>query len=470
MEDSEMREPPRMIPTRSRDETESPLMIPEPDFGLEDASRKTVQRLRLLWDERRLLSKVVSYGLVFGILLAFLLPKHYRSEVQLMPPDSNDSPGMAMMAALAGGATGGALTGLGAVASDLMGLKNTGALFVGILSSRTVQDRLIARFELQKVYGDKYMEDTRKELASNTEIAEDHKSGIITIDVTDKDPQRAAAMAQTYVQELDRLAAEVSTSAARRERMFLEERLKQVKSDLAKAAVAFSQFASKNTAIDIEEQAKAMVGAAAAVQGQMIAAQSELKGLEQIYTSGNVRVRSLKSQIAELEAQQDKLRGKAGEPPSQGGPAQYPSIRQLPLLGVTYFDLFREAKIQEAVYEALTQQYEMAKVQEAKEIPTVKVLDLAVVAEQKSFPPRFLVLSLCTFCAFMGGAGWILAHARWDRTDSRDPGKALAREVLQSVNAKMPWSTPNGSRLHRISHKAWMRMTRSRSDNPPSSE
>jgi len=158
------------------------------------------------------------------------------------------------------------VSGFGGLASDLLGVKSSGALFVGIVGSATVQDGLIETFQLKKVYRDSKIEDARRDLAERTEIAEDRKSGIISIGVTDHDPKRAAAMAQAYVAELDRLVAQVSTSSARRERIFLEERLQRVKTELDSAARSFSDFASKNTAIDIPAQGKAMVEAAATLQ------------------------------------------------------------------------------------------------------------------------------------------------------------------------------------------------------------
>ena len=236
----------------------------------------------------------------------------------------------------------------------------------------------------------------------------DRKSQIITISVTDHDPKRAAAMGQAYVAELNRLVAELSTSSARRERIFLEERLKSVSQDLESAEKEFSQFSSKNTTLDIKEQGKAMVEAAATLQGQYIAAQSELEGLKQIYTDNNVRVRSVRARIDELKHQLEKLGGKGEsmtDASSQPGDSLYPSIRKLPLLGVTYADLYRRTKIQEAVLETLTKEYEMAKVQEAKEIPTVKVLDPANIPDKKSFPPRTLISAVghCTrFCGRFG--------------------------------------------------------------------
>jgi len=276
------------------------------------------------------------------------------------------------------------------MASELLGLKSTSDLLVGVLSSRTVEDKLIQKFDLRKVYGARRMEDARKALAASTDVSVDRKSQIITITVTDDSPQRATAMAQAYVEELNRTLAEVSASSARRERIFLEGRLQAVNRDLEAAEKDFSQFASKNTAIDIKEQGKAMVEAAATLQGELIAARSELEGLRQLYADGNVRVRSAQARAAELEDQLRKVGGKEESTSLEQaapGDSLYPSIRKLPLLGVTYADLYRKTKVQEAVFETLTQEYELAKVQEAKEIPSVKVLDSPNVPERNHFLP-----------------------------------------------------------------------------------
>ena len=443
-----------------------PQQVPETDFGdlsvpevlSEDVRDNTVQKLRLLWNERRFLAWAAIAGLVFGTLLAFLLPKRFESTTQLMPPESQSSSSMAMFAALSA-KTG----GLGSIAGDLLGLKSSGALFIGILRSRTVEDRLIERFDLKKVYWTRLEENARRKLEENTAISEDRKSGILTITVTDGDPKRAAAMAQAYVVELDRLVSQVSTSSARREREFLEERLKTVQLDLENAEKEFSQFASKNNAIDIKEQGRAMVEAAATLEGQLIAAKSELEGLRQIYTDNNVRVRAIHARIAELQNQMDKIGGKGENTLSasstQGDPL-YPSIRKLPLLGVAFADLFRRTKVQEAVFEALTQQYELAKVQEAKETPSVKVLDVARIPEKKSFPPRLLITSFCTFLALAGTTLLVLGRARWAEIEPEAPSKLFAQEIFQTVNAHMPWATPNGSRVQAATHRVWTGLTR----------
>jgi uncharacterized protein involved in exopolysaccharide biosynthesis len=445
--------------------------LPEHDLPIAPEPQETPQGsgdsvlyLRLLWEHRRLLARVALYGLLASTLIAFLISARYESTARLMPPDSSQSGGLAMAAAALSGGAG----GLGGIAGEMLGMKSTSDIFVGILSSRTVQDKLIQQFDLKRLYGDRRMEDTRKDLAEHTGISVDRKSQIISLTVTDKDPKRAAAIGQAYVEELNRLVAELSTSSARRERIFLEERLQAVNKDLESAEKEFSQFASKNSAIDIKEQGKAMVEAAAILQGQLIAAESELEGLRQVYTDNNVRIRSVRARIDELKHQLEKIGGKgedASAPSGQQQASLYPSIRRLPLLGVTYADLYRRTKVQEAVFETLTKEYELAKVQEVKEIPTVKVLDSANVPDKKSFPPRLPIMLLGTALALALATTWIFGKTAWDQTDSIDPRKAFAQEVFSAVKASIPQFAHNGSGDHSGVGKSWNWTRRSRKDD-----
>ncbi len=429
-----------------------------------EASENTVAHLRLLWVQRRLLYHVALYSMLASVLVALLIPSRYESTARLMPPDSpSTSSGLAMAAAAMTGNAG----GLGSIASDFLGLKSTSDIFVGILNSRTAQDKLIQQFDLKKLYWDRRMEDARKDLADHTAISVDRKSQIIAVTVTDRNPQRAAAMSQAYVEELNHLVAELSTSSARRERIFLEERLQGVNKDLESAEKEFSQFASKNTAIDVKAQGVAMVEAAAVLQGQLIAAQSESEGLRQIYSDNNVRVRSVKARIDELQHQLEKLGGKGESTTTvstQPSESMYPSIRKLPLLGVAYADLYRRTKIQEAVLEALTKEYEMAKVQEAKEIPTVKVLDAAIVPDKKSFPPRLLIIFLGTFLALAIAVVWIFGNEVWREIDTNDDRKMFAQEVFRTLSGRIPFISQNGSGENAVNGLSWHWKHRTKGD------
>jgi len=410
---------------------------------------KTVAGLRLLWKQMGFLWRLVGLGLATATVAAFLIPNKYTSTTRLMPPDQGSGSGLAMLAGLAGKSNGAA--SLGALGGELLGLKTTGDLFAGVLHSRTVEDDIISKFDLRKIYRDKHWEDARKTLGENTSISIDEKSGIMTLAITDKSPERAAAMAQEYVAELNRTVTDLNTSSAHRERVFLQDRLGQVQQNLETAEKQFSQFASKNTAIDIQEQGKAMIQAGASLEGQLIAAQTELEGLRQIFTDNNVRVRETQARIGEIRRQLQKLGGTSSPstdakaaPTTEAG-SLYPSIRELPILGVTYADLYRQMKVQETVFEVLTQEYELAKVEEAKETPSVKVLDPANIPEKKSSPHRLLIMFAGTFLAGTFGIAWVLGSAKWQEIDGQDPGKVLAQEVFHSIRKHVPLLSRNGS-------------------------
>lgn len=416
------------------------------------AWERIFSRLRLLWAKRRLLLRVAVVGLVATTLVAFLIPSRYQSTVQLMPPDSQSGGVLALLAGLggseAGGGLGGQGGGLSGLASDLLGVKSTGALFMGVLQSRTVQDGIIGQLNLKHVYHVRLQMQAEKKLFDRTEMSEDRKSGIISLTVTDHDPKRAAAIANGYVNELNSLMGSLNTSSAHRERVFLEDRLANVSKELEVAEQELSQFSSNNTTIDVTAQARAMLESSAMLQGQLVAAQSELEGLRQIFTDNNVRVRSTQARIDELRKQIQKMAGQPGAAPASA-PANpddpYPSVRQLPLLGVGYADHLRRVKVDEAVFETLTKEYELAKVQEAKEIPTVKVLDPPDIPERKSFPPRLIIMSLGTIFAMILGAVWVVGSASWNEVDPRDPRKAFATEVAHKLGERYPWMSSNGS-------------------------
>ncbi len=410
--------------------------MPAPSAELSEveplASGKGLPRLRMLWEQRRFLAGATGCGAVLALGLAFLIPPRFESKMLLMPPEQSNA-GLASLMAMTRTSDS-----LGALAGDLLGMKTSGALFMGILGSRTVEDRVIERFGLRAVYGVRRMEQARKILAARTYMVEDRKSGILQVTVTDGDPHRAAAMGQAYVEELDRLVRDLNTSTAHRERVFLEERLKTIKQDLDAAARDFGEFASQNAAIDIKEQGKATMEAAAVIEGQLIAAQSEREGLRQIYSDENVRVRAVGARIAELQKRLNQIGGADGVAAASGHPpeeAAFPSLRKLPLLGVTYADLYRRTKVEETLYDILTQQYEFAKVQEAKETPSVKVLDPANVPERKSYPPRLAITLLGAALALAFGAASLWGGSVWRETNSGHPAKAFLNDVYSGLKS-----------------------------------
>ena len=384
----------------------------------------------LLWRRRGWLAKVACSGLALGAIAAFLLPRRYESTTQLMPPDPQALAGSAMLGLM----TSGASVGTVGLANSILSGKTPSSQLIGILDSRTVKDSLIDRFDLRKVYGRKYYAAARRELAARSEISEDRKTGIISITVTDADPFRARDLAQAYIEELNKEVARVSTSSARRERIFLEDRLKLVEKHLREDSRQLSEFSSRNATLDPQTQGRAALEGAARLQGELIAAESELRGLETIYSGNNTRVIALRARIGELKKQMERMAGSRTRVGDElDGDAMYPSLRQLPMLGMTYLDLYRRVKVQEAVYEALMKQYELAKVQEAKEIPTISVLDAPLVPERKSFPPRLLFSLLSGCLAFLLGLAWIAIDRELKRKGVERATALLKPETWQRL-------------------------------------
>lgn len=413
-----------------------PPSLPEMDQHPAEEKGK-IAKLWLLWHERRLFWRVAWKTFVVAFLISFLLPKHYEAAVKVVPGENSSSGMMGIPGKLASMSNSAAGSGISLAldATGLLGAKTPTAFYVEILKSRSVQERIIDRFNLRVRYwktGQWFPRDyytTRKKLKSFTDIDEDKKSNVITVTVTDYDRDTAAQIANAYVTELNRAAAELNTGEAHRERVFLEGRLKEAKQDLDQTALALSQYSSKNTIMDPQDQGRAMMDAAARVQGEIIAGEAELTGLQQIYSDDNVRVRTLK---ARLETLRGKLRTMAGKQ-SEVASGDYPSMSTLPILGYRYSDLSRQTKIQEAVFEFLTQQYETAKIDEAKELPTVRVMDPAVPPERKSSPHRSLIWLASLAGGLVLTAFWVLGKNSWEQMSPDDSRRLLAAEVGSEI-------------------------------------
>jgi capsule polysaccharide export protein KpsE/RkpR len=420
-------------------ESEGALMISTETIAIPSSQENAnwVSNATLLWEHRRRLARVAGIALIVSAAIAFTIPKRYESVARIMPPDPPNT-GAAMLAAIAGKSLAG-LGSVGNLAGSLLGTHTSSALFIDLLHSRTVGDHLIDRFDLQKIYRKRYRIDTVKYLAHHTTIVDDKKSGVITLTYSDTNALRAQAIAHAYLEELNALVTQANTSSARREREFIEKRLVSARVDLQDAEKALSKFSSENTTLDLKEQTHAMVDAGARLQAELIVNQSELQSLEQIYGSENVRVRAARARIGVLKSELARMSGSASSVDDtdtagggEGGEL-YPSLRQLPRLAVPYTDLYRRVRIEETVFELLSQQYEMSRIEEAKDTPVVAVIDQPLVAEKKSFPPRLLVILLLTALSLGATSFYILMRQRWLGIDPADPRRMLAAQIGESL-------------------------------------
>lgn len=392
-----------------------------------------------IWQRRRLLAIITGIGILLAVGYAFLTPSEYMSTARLMPLDQQSLSSVSMLNALAGA---GNISP--SMAGSLLNGRSPGATAIGILNSRVAQDDIINRFDLLRIYHCKFYVDARKILAKRSTLEENKLTGIISITVMDRDRNRARQLTEAYIEELNKLINQVSTSSAGRERLFLEERLKSLKSELDATSTELSSFSSHNATLNPQTQGQALMEAASRLQAELITAQSQLSGLKAQYSDDNIRVREARARIDELQSQLRKMSGvgeKEGDADLNANQL-YPSLRQLPILGVTYFDLSRQLAIQEGIYENLTRQYELAKVQEAKEIPVIKVLDEPELPERRSFPHRAIIIVLGALVSVLAGIVWIVVCKVWEITDDSSPAKALGIALARSIRGRRV-VTPN---------------------------
>jgi len=420
----------------------SRLQVQEKHGTLSTVSREAswVANVSLFWDNRRIFFRVIGIILILSIVSVVLLPKEYESSARIMPPEAGSN-SAAMLAALVGrGSSMGSGSGLAGLAGSLLGAKNNGALFIALLHSGTISGHLIDRFNLQQVYHKRYRETAAKRLAHLTKITEDAKSGVITIVVTDEKRERARDLTQAYLDELNALVARVNTSSAHREREFIEQRLNTVQIELQRAQLELSKYSSDNTTIDIKEQTRATVDAGAKLEGQLIVSESELDSLRQIYGDQNVRVRAAEARNTLLRRELQRANGQSEQqneviPTDATHP--YPALRQLPQLAVEWANLYRTVRIHETVFDLLSEEYETARIEEVKSIPTVSVIDSPGLPERKSGPHRTLIVLIAIALSIVVTALFLLSKRSWLAMDKQDGRRVLAAEILRTTTKRV---------------------------------
>ncbi len=331
-----------------------------------------------------------------ALIVSLLIPVYYPAESRIMPPQQPQSSSMAMLGQL------GALSGM---AAGGLGVKNPGDIYVAMLSSRTVEDGLIDRFHLQHVYKQDYRIDARKQLEnlSNINLGKD---GVISVVVEDTDRQRAADLANGYVQQLTELMQIIAVTEASQRRVFFEKELRAAKDDLAGAEVELKRTQESTGLIQMDSQARAIIESVARLRGQIAAGEVQLRMLRASSTEQNPEVIRTEEGLAAMRAQLAKL--EQGRPDS-GVSVQVPTSR-VPEVGLEYVRKLRNVKYHETIYEILAKQFEAAKIDEAKNAPTIQVIDVATPAERKSRPHRAVIVLLTALVGFIIAILWVFGQ------------------------------------------------------------
>jgi tyrosine-protein kinase Etk/Wzc len=338
----------------------------------------------------------------FALVVSFMMPKIYESTATLLPQlESNTGLGLGTL--LASSAAGSAVQSLGI---SLPGAPATPMdVFLAMLKSRIMADDAVKQLNLMQRYDKTTMQDARKALGSATSIVVT-KEKVIKITVEDKDPKMAADIANFYVTNLERLNQTLSVSKASENRKFIEERLKETQSALVKVENNLKEFQTQNRTVAIEAQSKTMIEAAATIQAQIMAQEVQLQVMGTYLSPGNPEIARVQSSLAELRKQLRIMEsGKSGKE-RMAEDRLRPAITSVPALALEYGRLTRDLKVQETLYALLMSQYEQAKIAEARDTPTVQVLDPAIPAERKSRPSIRLNIFIAGILSLLIGIFW----------------------------------------------------------------
>jgi uncharacterized protein involved in exopolysaccharide biosynthesis len=334
----------------------------------------------VLADHKRLLLGGPVAAALAAALIALLVPNMYTATARILPPQQQQSAAAALL---------GQLSGLAAASGGSLALRSQSDMFVAMLKSRTVADNLVERFDLRGVYGENTVTDARRRLGWRTEVS-NGRDGVIRIDVEDRDPKRAADLANAYVAELESLTLKLTVSEAGQRRLFFEKQLLKAKSDLTEAEVALQRFQEKAGLIAPEAQASMTVSIAASLRAQVTAKEVQLSALRAFATKDNpdlVRTEeelaTLREQLAKMERDAGRLRGDVLVP-----------VGRAPEVAGEYVQRYRDMKYFETLFQLLAKQYEIARIDEARDAVVVQVLDHAVMPEKKSGPMRSLIVAL----------------------------------------------------------------------------
>lgn len=382
-------------------------MIQALPAAAEDAAGDDFHLLDLMVILARYKGLVLGTTIIIGIcaVAATLLMKPmYMSTVKILPPQQQQSSGMAMVL--------GQLGGLAGAAGGLAGLKSSGDLYIGLLESRTMTDRLITRFKLTERY-DTTMEGARRALAANSDISTGKKDGMLVIAVSDRDPQVAASMANAYAEELSRLSQTMALTEASQRRLFFEKQLALVKDQLANAEVVMRTTQEKTGLIQPEAQVQAIISNAARLKGTIAAKEVEINAMSTFATASNPEVVRAREELRSLQGQLGKL--EKNQAPKDGN--FLVPTGNLPEAGVEYVRAMRDVKYYETIFELLAKQFELAKIDEAKNSSLIQVLDAAIPAEQKYKPKRTLIVITAIVAGFI--LGMLLAFVRHGLVGSR---------------------------------------------------
>jgi uncharacterized protein involved in exopolysaccharide biosynthesis len=368
------------------------------------AGELSVQDLvHALYRQKRAIGRAVLIATAVAAAIAFLLPKKYTAEIVILTPQQAQ-PSMSAVAQLAGLGSATGLSSLGLLSG--LGIRSASDLYVGMLESRTIADTLIEKFNLKEVYDVPDFYTARKHLKRNTTIKAGRDT-LIHVLVEDRDPHRAAELANAYVNELGEQNSRVALTEASQRRLFYETQLVKEKNALSDAEVALRDTQQSTGLVAPTGQAEGLIRAVSQLHAEILSREAQMEAMKTYAADTNPRFLMVKREIGALQSELDKLERGNHVPGIPEIPAG-----QLPEAGLQYLRKYRDVKYHETLFEVLAKQYEAARLDEAKSAPLVQVIDLAVTPERKSWPPRALLILIAGLLTAAVSSFWALYRER----------------------------------------------------------
>jgi tyrosine-protein kinase Etk/Wzc len=337
--------------------------------------------LLIITQRKKLVGIVTAVCTAIALMLAFALPQEYTATVIILPPQGNSSVSSMLASQLSG-----MNSAMGGVAGSMLGMKNINDMYVSMLKSRSVEDAVIQRYELQAEYKKKYLADTRKALEKHAKIDGSTKDGLIRLNFDDRNPNRAAEIANGYVDQFRDLSQHLAISEASQRRVVFESQLEKTKTDLENADEALKRTQLSTGMVQVDGQARAMIDSAAHLRAQIVAKEVQIEAMRSYAGDENPALTEAQTELDGLRSQFNKMVG------AKGGSSDdvFLPKGQVPEAGLEYVRRLRDVKYYEAIFDVLAKQLELAKLDEAREGAFIQIVDPAVPPEQKSFPKRGL--------------------------------------------------------------------------------
>jgi uncharacterized protein involved in exopolysaccharide biosynthesis len=368
-----------------------------------------------LGEEKATLFAIPFITTLVAVVVSLQMTPIFTAKTVVMPPQQQQSGAAAALASLGG------LAGLAGAAG---GIKSPDEMYVALLGSNNLQNRLIADLKLQERYEAKTLTDARAALKAQVRFSADKKSGLLNIEADDKDPAFAAELANRHVVELRTMLGRLAVTEAQQRRVFYEQQIQQTQDKLALAEVAFRAAKEKSGMQVTTVLAESGVRASAELRGQIAAREVQLQAISRFATAQNPDTQRIASELAALRSQLNKTEQGSGESKVAASPLHQEAVKS-----------YRDVKVQEAMLEVLIRQYELARVDEAKEGPLIQQVDVAMAPERKSKPKRAQIVLVAAFAGLFLGVlvAFVRRALKKAQSDPASAGQWLALKKAWSL-------------------------------------